>query len=239
MRDSYMPAKQAEQVQWARNFSTLLNAAGANYGTTPAQAVAFSAVFGNAQLAFNQAQDPTTRTKAAVQLKNDTLKAMKAMAADLVSIIQGTSTVTNEQKVLLGITVRKDRPSPRPAPGTEPYLTVEQVKQRNVLIGLQGTKDKRSKAVGAVSANVFKYVGPTAPFDIKDWTFVATTTKSQLEIPFGPSATGDTVWITAFWVGSRGESGPASKPVSVNLPAGGALPRETTEEANTTVRRAA
>jgi hypothetical protein len=59
-----------------------------------------------------------------------------------------------------------------------------------------------------------------------EWTFATSTTKTSFELPFGPSATGDTVWISAFGQNAKDESGPASMPTSVNLPAGGALPRE-------------
>ena len=65
--------------------------------------------------------------------------------------------------------------------------------------------------------------GPTAPVENDEWKFAANTTRTTISIPFGPSATGDTVWITAFWSNSRDESGPAAAPVSVNLPAGGSV----------------
>jgi hypothetical protein len=77
------------------------------------------------------------------------------------------------------------------------------------------------------NALIFTYAGETAPMDTNLWTFVSTTTSRTVTIPFPPSTTGDKVWITAMWANAKSETGPAAEPVSVNLPAGGALPSET------------
>ena len=102
-------------------------------------------------------------------------------------------------------------------------------------IELSQTKTKRGKPAKVAGAMIFTHTGATAPQSIDTWRFATATTRTTIEIPFGPSATGDTVWVTAFWNNSRDESGPAGTPVSINLPAGGVLPKEVGE----TIRLAA
>src|SRR5204862_8282096 len=67
--------------------------------------------------AYMAANDPTTRTKGAVAAKDDAAAALKLQAATIAKLIDGTPTVTNQQKLDLGLSVRKV-PAPMPAPGT-------------------------------------------------------------------------------------------------------------------------
>ena len=63
MRESYMPAKQAEQVEWSRTFVAVVSPVSDEYGLTKAEMGGFEVI-------------------------NAALKAMKAKATDLVSRIQ-------------------------------------------------------------------------------------------------------------------------------------------------------
>jgi len=235
MAKGYMPPKQAEQVAWSQNFSTIISSSPATFGLTQPQADAFAGINTTLQQAYLRGTTEGTRTKISVAEKNTALKNMKVAARDLVSIIQGQA-ISAAQKIQLGITVRKDKPTPKPVPSQKPFVKVKKVDGRTVTIELRQDKSKRGKPANVAGATVFTASGDSAPESATDWKFVSNTTRTTLEIPFPPSATGDTVWITAFWNNAKDESGPAAKPVSVNLPAGGVLPSEANEAP---VRRAA
>jgi hypothetical protein len=72
-----------------------------------------------------------------------------------------------------------------------------------------------------------------------EWSYAATISKTTTEITFDPSDTGDTAWVAAFWTNAKGQSGPSSVPVRINLPAGGAQPAESEAEGTPTMRIAA
>lgn len=231
MRSSYMPDKQAEAVLWSANFAELVTNDPDSYGLTSVQAGAFGAVNAALQTAFVAAANPQTRTRASVARKDDAMEAMRASARGLVSIIQGTPGVTDAQKYDLGLTVRSTTPSVLPAPRVAPFLRVARVSGRTITVELRQMADRRGKPAGVAGATLFTHVGPDAPTSMGQWQFAATVTRPTVDLPFGPSGTGDTVWITAFWTNAKAEAGPSAPATSVNLPAGGVLPVELAEAA--------
>jgi hypothetical protein len=223
-RDSYMPDKQADQVLWSQTFVNVVGAAAAAYGVSATLMTAFETINTTLQTAWTAAIEPSTRTKGVVAAKNDALKAMKAAAKNLVSIIQGTPTVTDQMKIDAGVKVRDTHRSPVPAPANAPIVKVKSTNGRTVTIELLQTASKRSKPAKVTGATVFTHTGPTAPIEKSQWEFFISTSKTTIEIPFGASETGDTVWITAFWHNSKDQSGPAAAPICVDLPRSAAAP---------------
>ncbi len=228
---SYMPAKQAEQVQWAATFMSVVGGQAAQYGVSAALMTEFDALNNTLQSAWSAAVEPSTRTKGTVAAKDAALREMKRAAKNLVSIIQGTPGVTEQMKVDAGLTVRKTHPSPKPAPTEQPLIQVKKVSGRNVTIELRQDAQRRAKPAAVTNALLFTYAGETAPMDTNLGSFVTTTTSRTVTIPFPPSATGDRVWVTAMWANAKAETGPAADPpVFVDLPAGGVLPTEAASE---------
>lgn len=222
---SYMPQKQADQVAWASQFYLVVSADVAAYGVPAAQMTAFSNLNTALQEAWAAANNVTTRTKATVATKNQCLAEMKAAAKRLSSIIQGTAGVTDAMLINAGLTVRKTTPTPKPAPTVAPYVEVVGNVGRTVTIDLRQSKTHRGRPATAASATIFTYVGDAPPAEQGQWQFAMNTTQTTAKITFPPSATGNTAFITAFWSGTRGESGPAAMPpAQVNLPAGGVMP---------------
>ena len=222
-RNSYMPATQADQYAWAVRLNNVLDTKAAAYGVPAATAALFSVVVGHLVAAYAAAGDPSTRTRGSVAAKNNAFAAMKAAAKGIVSIIQGTAGVTDQMKIDAGLTVRKTKPTPKPVPAAAPAITVTAVNGRTVTIQLRHGLSKRAKPANVASATILTSTGAAKPLSAGDFQFNQNTTLTTADVTFGPSETGDTVWITAFWSNNRGESGPAATPVSVSLPAGGAI----------------
>ncbi len=229
--NSYMPSRQAEQVAWSANFFEVLSAGPPIYGPTEAQTTAFGLVNTALQTAWTQGTMPSTKTKLTVAGKDIALANMKIMARDLVSIIQGTDTVTDVQKLALGLTVRDKTPTRIPAPTTKPFIKVLGIADRTVTIQLQQAEEDHGRPAGVTGATIFTYTGTAAPTSQEAWKFAANVTRTRVELPFPPSATTDTVWITAFWKNAKNESGPSAVAASVMLYPGGFLPTEMTEAA--------
>lgn len=203
---------------WSLNFKTLITAAPTTYGLTAAQATAYGTVHTTYATAL-AACDPSVRSKTSTAAKNTARTALKTAARQTASIVDGTPTVTDAQKINLGMTVRHT-PVPIPPPTTAPGMDVLSVVGWTVKIRLHdlASEKKRGKPPGTIGASVFSWVGATPPADPAMWKFEGSTGKSITEVVF-PSTVpaGSKVWLTAFWFNGRKQSGPARPPVPVTI----------------------
>ena len=229
-RTSYMPTKQSQAVVWSGNFAEKVGADPDAFGLTAAQATAFNSLNIALQTTYLAAVTPETKNIVSVARKDAALQAMKLMARDLVSIIQGTPSVTDAQKLALGLTVRSATPRPIPAPTATPFLKIKSVNGRDVTVELLQSASRRGRPEGVAAATVFTHCGTSEPTALEQWQYAVTATRMTVTLPFAPSTTGDTAYVTAFWTNAKGQAGPAARPVSVNLAAGNALPREAGEK---------
>lgn len=222
MARSFYLGTDAELYTGSQNFSTKISASPTTYGLVAAQATAYAALNSAYAAAYLEAIDPETRTKGKVATKNQAKVNLKAMAADLAKIIDGTSTVTDEQKIDLGLNVRA-QPAPIPAPSEAPNLDL--VERYGTTVGIRlhdGTGSRRGKPAGVQGASVFSYVGATPPADVGDWKFEGNTTRTRFVVQFDAALPPGTVtWLTAFWYNPRALSGPGCTPVSAILAGGG------------------
>lgn len=123
MGKSFYLGTDAQLATGAANFSTIIGTDFASLGLTNSQATAYATLNTAWQASYLTAITPETRTKSAVAAKNTQRALIRKMTADLVSVINGIPTVTDEQKINLGIAVRAT-PTPRPAPGKPASLVV-------------------------------------------------------------------------------------------------------------------
>jgi hypothetical protein len=217
------PSTDSGLLAWANHFGTTIAAGPPTiYGLTSTQSTAFTAAVTSFQTALT-ACEPTVRNKAATAAKNSAKASLKIMATQLANIINGQPTVSDAQKIALGLTVRAT-PSPVPAPANPPELDIVSVTGRTVKIRVHNNVTmKRARPAGVTGTTVFTYIGMTPPGDVTLWTFQGNTSKTVVDVAF-PEATpaGSAVWLIAFWYNGKGQSGPACSPVSTYL-AGGSV----------------
>ena len=207
------------------NFNSLIGSGATGYGLTSAQATQLGTLFTAFQTAL-AACGKAVRNETAVVTKNAARTALKSDAYNLAMIVAGVSTVTDAQKLALGIKPRAT-PMPKPTPTVSPTLKVASVSGTSVAMSVHDVSHGKRGGLpaGVVGTNVFTYVGATPPASTSAWKFEGGIGRGTATIEFDPSlAPGTTVWITAFYFNSRKESGPASPPISANLPGGSALP---------------
>jgi hypothetical protein len=122
MARSFFTGTDAELYNGTKVFDAGITASPTTYGLSAPQCAAYHTLSQNFVAAYEALQDPSTRTKGATATKNSTKILLKSMASDLTRIIEGTSTVTDQQKIDLGINVRKT-PGPVGDPGTPTNFT--------------------------------------------------------------------------------------------------------------------
>jgi hypothetical protein len=116
-RSFYLAKSNADLYAGSNTFSTLISASATTYGLTAQQASDYAALNDVFSAAFLLAQAPQTRTAGTIQARKDSAIPLIAKAAELAKIIEATPTVTNQQKIDLGLSVRAI-PAPLPPPGT-------------------------------------------------------------------------------------------------------------------------
>src|SRR5688572_11971847 len=195
----------------SQTFSDLINAAATSYGLTSAQALSYQTLNDDYRAKFQLAEAPETRTKGAVQARNDAKLLLIQKAAELAKIIEATPTVTNQQKVDLGLAVRAT-PSPMPPPGTPSNFRVEllgdgsiEIKWRaNNPTGMSGVTYQVWRRFGSEGEFTFhgasgekKYIDSTIPagtpqlqYQVRGIRPTSAGGWAQFNVNFGQSASG-------------------------------------------------
>jgi hypothetical protein len=216
------PDSDAGLLAWSANFLELITATPTAFGLVAGDATSYQIVHDSYASAL-AACDPAQRNKAATVAKNQARTDLKAKATLLANKVYSTSTVSDSQKVELGIPPRAT-PTSVPVPASAPVLAVLMVMAWTARIRLSAAGGvSRGKLPGTAGASIFSYVGATPPSDIASWKFEGSCGRvTKIDVNFDNSLEpGTKVWLTAFWFNGRKQSGPACAPVGVNLPGGG------------------
>lgn len=216
MSRGFLQVTDADLLIWSRNFLAGVSADPGAVGLTPAQVAAYVPVHEAYAAAYTAAKNPITRTAGAVAAKNQKRAALQAAARGLVKFIEGTPGVTIEQKIDLGLTVRK-HPTRIGRPEAAPGMQIESVSARRVSIRLydNGAAGRRGRPAGVAGAAVLMYVGDEAPTNPLEWRFVGNTAARRMtfEVPLSIAPEPVVkVWVTAQWINPRMEAGPLAPP---------------------------
>ena len=177
----------AQLYTGSQTFSDLINAAATSYGLTTAQALSYQTLNDDFAAKYLLAQAPETRTKGAVQARNDAKLLLIQKAAELAKIVEATPAVTNQQKVDLGLSVRAT-PSPMPPPGTPSNFRVELLGDGSVKstwrannpTGMSGVTYQVWRRFG--SEGEFSFAGASGEKKFIDSTIPAGTSQVQYQV---------------------------------------------------------
>ncbi len=218
-----LPRREIDLMRWARNFSEKLNTAPGpgGYGVTVQEAVDYAALLAEAEEAYAQANEPETRTRVAVTRKDEVLSELKAMSRVLVKVIKARPSVTNDQRVLLGLAARRSgRATKINRPGLMPVVRVGRVMGWRLELRLSepDASGRRRLPVGVSGAAVMFYVGDQPPTSIEAWQYAGTFSKTRVELEVQAGlAPGARVWYTARWLSPTYQPGPVASPTSVRV----------------------
>ena len=187
MGKSFFLGTDAELYTGSENFSTMISATPTVFGLTAPLATSYAALNATYAAAYLAANAPETRTKPKIIAKDDAKAALKAMASELAKLVDGTASVTNEQKAALGLSVRAT-PTPAPAPGTCSDFKVElgadgsvqSTWKANNPTGLSGVTYQVWRRIG--SEGEFSFLGATGLKKFVDSTIPAGTAQVQYQV---------------------------------------------------------
>jgi hypothetical protein len=161
MASSFFTRPEAELYVGTQNFSSKITLAPTDYGLTAAQALEYSDLNTLWRSAYEVANDPQQRTIGKVATKNNLEAQIREKSSQLAKIVEATPTVTDEQKIDLGLNVRKV-PEPIGAPGTPTDFAVQVLPDGTLVLTW---KCANPAGASGTTYNVFRRTTSTGPFD--------------------------------------------------------------------------
>lgn len=207
MPASYIPAQDALFSNWLLNFSTLLTDSPATYGLTAPDAV----IVANQEAAFAAAYalaiDPSTRTSVTVASKDAARASAESVVRPYAVTISLNPSVTNGEKVAIGVTVRSNIPTPIPAPVTPAVISLISAMPLTQQLQIRAVgSSTKAKPQGCIAIEVARSVGTVAATDPNQLAIVGQYGKTPLIQNFVAEDQGKIVTYAARF---RTRSGPA------------------------------
>lgn len=212
MASSYIPSTDSGFSGWLQNFSDLITANPITYGLISGDAVLIAAQNTAYQAAYATATNPSTRTPAAVAAKDAAKSAALAVVRPYAVQISLNPGVTDEDKVAVGVTVRKIVPSPIPAPTAVPQASLVSLQPLLATVKVVNSETPFSKAkpFGSIGVQLFLAVGTTAAVDPEQLSFYGQATKIPVTIGFDSGQQGKICSLAARYA-TRGGIGGVAK----------------------------
>lgn len=221
----YIPARDAELIEWGNNFVTLLVANPLLYGITAPEAAQLQALYNDFRASWLLAVDPGTRSKPTVAEKDED-KALFVFAArraaQRIKLNLGTDT---DSIIALGLSVDDITPTPRMAPATQPIVSILAATpfQHTIRVADSATPNKRAQPFGSVGCLIVGNIGTVVGTDPEEAEFMAVVTRFPAAINYDVDTVGKIATLWGAWMGSRGDLGPWSSPAVMHI-VGGGLP---------------
>jgi hypothetical protein len=221
MGSSYIPTRDPALDTWVLNFKTLIAANPTNYGLVVGDATAITTAYTSWHTAYLAASNPTTRTQATVQTKNEQKVNVLAVVRGYAATIRANRAVSDELKIGLGLHIHDAQPTPVPPPSTYPVLAVAGMGQgvQDLRASDQNTPSKRARPAGTAGLLLFRSVGEAAITDPAQAAFLGFVTRNAFQSHFTSGDNGKTATYFARWTNAKGEVGPWSPPVSMPIAA--------------------
>jgi hypothetical protein len=158
-------------------------------------------------------RDPATRTRGTIAKKNGSKKNLLAALRAAARLVRAGPSVTDQQRLDIGLPVRDANPSPIGPPQTFPLATLSpQGGARNALrLTDSATPTRRKRPDDAVAAEVRMAVidsGDPIPGPDAVWPRTLFLTRAITEIESSPADVGKTLVAQSRWLGSKGQVGP-------------------------------
>ena len=216
---SYIPAKDADFLDWSRNILTQ-TAAHADGWNIPAGAVTLlQSAFDAYQAAYIKAQDPN-RGKVHTLKKNEARDALKAaMRSFLNERLRYNSAVTDDDRRSLGITIPDGIRTPQPAPATHPEFEIDTSELRQLTVRFRNNGSERlGKPKKAHGAEIRWDYRNAPPEDIDSLPHSEFATRSPHTLVFKEGERGKMVYICLRWENGKGEKGPWGEIIGAVVP---------------------
>lgn len=217
-----IPRSDAQCVDWARNFSTLISADPFRYGLTQSDAQVIAGVATPYIEAYNLVQSPQTRTPGLIARKDALRAAMVGTFRTYIRQIKANLGVDNQDKAELGIHIDDPSRTPIGAPMSAPNLIISGSfnLQHFVRYVDSLTPEVKRKPHGVVHLQLFAAL--TQPGQPPEWDYnqaklVGQYSRQPFTVTYTSDDAGKAATYWGRWVTAKGLVGPWSSGFSLMI----------------------
>jgi hypothetical protein len=215
----YIPAKDADFIEWVENFSGLCALNKTAWGLPDADVTAFQAVVAEYKGIYETATGPNA-TKADILNKNEKKAALKERVRDFKRRnIDPNRAVTDPDRERLRLPIRDTKPTPVPPPSTVPEFEFTYPGARRIDLHFRDFgSEHRAKPKGAAGAMIAYEVRDTPPTNQSQLLHSLFTGRTPYHFEFQEEERGKTVYFCLCWQNGKGQRGPWSEIQSAIIP---------------------
>ena len=218
MPSPFPPARESELIELSTHIYDKVTATPEAYGLTAEEVIPFATAQEAFALAYAKMADPATKNKVTVELKNVAKKSMVSELRKVVAVAQAWPAMTNAKREELRVPTRGNEPTPIAPPTEMPTLKVQSVSGRLMDLEVLNGENQKRKPAGVRSVWLYTWTGENPSTKLDDWKLRGGSTKSNPQIMFGEDiAPGTVVYVTAAWVNTKDQPGPACAPVKTHI----------------------
>jgi hypothetical protein len=209
----YLPSNDRAFLGWVVNFTKHLFPSLTRFGFPEDVYQELVVMLSSFEQKLEIADEPATRTKTTVQVKNDTHNALEHRIRQVVKeYLTNNHTVTNGDRDDLGLPIHDVKPTPTPTPTDMPVGEIDTSKHQQHGVHVKaGTLTGKSKPPKVHGFEVWRKVGGDPPASDSEWVYVNFSSRSPLLINYPQTEVGKTVYYRFRWVNSRNQPGPWSE----------------------------
>ncbi len=219
---AYIPAPDSLFAIWLANFAVQLTASPGSFELVAGDAVIVASAQASFQGAYDAATNPATRNTATIADKDAQRANAESIVRPYAVQIIRNSAVTNQNRVVIGVTVPKTVPTPVPAPVTAPALILSSANPLLHNLQYRDATDPlvKAKPFGVLHLQLWAQIGITAGIDPDAAAYVGGFGKSPFQVSWqsgdrGKHATYWSRWVTRSGPAGVPQVGPWSTPLDV------------------------
>jgi hypothetical protein len=223
MSTDYVPVKENDFHHWQRQSLDYAALNAPRFRIDPQVFTDMAGKRGNYELKYDVSENPDTRTSAHILARQEARKVLEtAIRSFFKEYIIYNSSVTDEDRRIMGLTIPDPKPTPVPKPEHAPEVTVTVVDPATLNVAFRDKNEKgHAKAYGIHGAETLWGVfdaGAPAPVGPPELPHSSFATHSPLRLAFDWSDRGKTLYFVVRWENNNAEKGPWSEMQKTIIP---------------------
>jgi hypothetical protein len=220
MKKDFIPKNDRSFLTWLLNLLKYIAAGGLSRFNIPdADFNDLSAKAADFEQKLNTAEEPDTRTKAAVLAKTESRAVAEKTAREFVNEhLAYNKLVSDADRENMQIPVHKGGHTPAPVADKAPYVAATDHGPRQVRFEFGESAVSKAKPAGQHGAEIASVIAEAKPDEMDDLTRSSFDTHTPLVLTFKESERGKRLWYAARWENTRGQKGPWGEIMSVVIP---------------------
>ena len=172
-----------------------------------------------AEAAYDAATNPETRTRGSIADKNAAFNAAETLCGRFAMEIKYNNVISDGLKLNVGVTPPNPQRTPRPAPSTQPVISVVGATEGSQTLTFRDSVTGRNKPPGVTNIQVYRVIAPEAVQDRAGAELYSAFSRNPIGVEFSEADDGKVATYFARWADAKGQVGPWSLPTSMRIAA--------------------